>query len=121
MSTSRQSEATAFAHFIKGLGFRVYMAAQGDYGFITDETESRVLSFGFSITPSLSGNYGPPSTTSGTGWRVDATPNQLQTADDVKRALYAHPPAFCGGGWKYLTNVKQHLVHYGASSKYTQI
>jgi hypothetical protein len=113
--------ASDFAHFVKGLGFKVYLAKAGHYGFITDSTEERVLSFSFSDGSSLSGNYGPPSRESGTGWRLEQSPHDLKTADDVRRALNAYPPAFCGKGWNYLTTVKQHLAIYGSSSEYTEV
>jgi hypothetical protein len=101
---------------IKALGFTVYLAERGDYGFITDASEKRVLSF--SRDGGLSGNYGPPSTTSGTGWKMDGSFYDLKTADDVNRALNAHPPSWCGNGWKTFTTVAQHLALYGASSRY---
>lgn len=116
-----RDEARAFAERVKALGFVVYMAESGTYGFVTDASESRVLSFGLDMGASLSGNYGPPSTTSGTGWRMDKTPNMLRTAADVQKALYAHPPVWCGNGWKYLSTVKQYLAHYGASSRFVRI
>lgn len=114
--------AREFALYIKGLGFRVYIAKAGDYGFITDETESRVLSFGFSSGGSLSGNYGPPSVASGTGWRMERTPYDLRTAADVHEALYAAPPDWLRGkGWSYLSTVKQYLSQYGQSSGFVEV
>jgi len=121
MLTSRQKEALAFAERIKSMGFVVYLAERGDYGFITDDTESRVLSFSFDDGGSLGGNYGPPSIESGTGWRMDKSPCDLKTATDVREALYANPPKFVGRGWRYLTTVKQHLDAYGNSSRYVRI
>lgn len=118
MLTQRE-EVAAFAGRIKGLGFRVFIAKAGTYGFITDASGSRVLSF--SLTGNgLSGNYGPPSATSGTGWRVDKSPSDLRTADDVREALYAYPPPWTGNGWKHMTTVAQHLASYGSSSKYEE-
>ena len=119
-ATARQQEAAAFAERIKALGFAVYIAESGEYGFITDDTESRVLCFGFGCAAHLSGNYGPPSTTSGTGWRMEEDPSDLRTAEDVKRALYALAPAFAGKGWKHYTTVAQHLATYQASSRYVR-
>ncbi len=119
--------ATNFAHFIKGLGFRVFLAERKDYGFITDADGGRVLSFSFNDW-SLSGNYGPPSRASGTGWRMDGTPGALRTAADVKKALNAMPPPFCQradgdkrDGWRYLTTVDQYLQMYGSSSKFKEV
>ena len=131
--------AREFAHFVKGLGFRAFVAASGSHGFITDREGTRVLSFQFSDGGSLGGNYGPPSQESGTGWRMNGSPWDLKTAADVKEALYATPPDWtrrgsdrchtCGreheggsrGGWKYLTTLEQHLAMYGSSSKYEEV
>lgn len=118
---STQQTASEFAGFIKGLGFKVYLAAVGTYGFITDATEARVLSFSFTDGGSLGGNYGPPSTTSGTGWRLDQSPWQLKTADDVRGALYATAPQWVGKGWKRYSTVADQLAQYGTSSKYREI
>lgn len=107
--------------FIKGLGFDVYIAKSGTYGFITDEKQERVLSFSFTDHASLSGNYGPASRESGTGWRLDVDPWELKTAEDVHKALYASAPKFCGNGWKHYETVAQHLAVYGSSSKYVRL
>ena len=119
-ATARES-AAAFAGFVKAKGFRVFIAKAGTYGFVTDESESRVMSFSFTDGGSLGGNYGPPSTSSGTGWRMDESPWDLRSADDIRRALNAHPPGFCGTGWRYMTTVKQHLAMYGDSSNYVEV
>lgn len=119
-----RTEATQeFARRMKSLGFRVYIAKDGAgaYGFVTDDTDDRVLSFSFDGPWSdLGGNYSPPSRESGTGWKMDVVPSDLKTAEDVRRALYAHPPQFCGKGWKRLTTVAEHLAVYGWSSKYVE-
>lgn len=114
------TETLEFAQRIKALGFTVYLAKSGTYGFITDETESRVLSFEHRCWK-LSGNYGPPSKSCGTGWaHNDFSMNALKTADDVKRMLYAHPPEWCKG-WKYFTTVAQYMGQYGSSSGYRRV
>jgi hypothetical protein len=114
--------APEFAHFAKGLGFRAFVAdgGRGMYGFITDAAGSRVLSFS-ARDWSLSGNYGPPSTESGTGWRMERSPRDLRSAADVQAALYSHPPIWCGKGWKRLTTLDQYLAMYGSSSKYLEV
>lgn len=114
-------QAAEFAGRIKGLGFKVYIAERGAHGYITDETESRVLSWSLADGGSLSGNYGPPSRESGTGWRLNESPWQLTSAHDVRRALNAQPEAFCGKGWRYLCTVAQYLAQYGDSSKFREI
>ncbi len=119
--TYKQQAAQEFAQRILALGFRVWMAERGTYGFISDETGKRVLSFSAEDCGSLGGNYGPPSRESGTGWRMDQGPHDLRTADDVRAALNALPPSFCGNGWKYLTSVAQHLGQFGTSSHYVEL
>lgn len=117
----RQANALAFANRIKAMGFRVFMAERGYYGFITNDEGSRVISFSFSDNPSLSGNYGPPSRESGTGWRLSRSPSDLRTVEDVKAAFAETPPSFCGKGWRYMTTLEQHLKAYSASSRYYEI
>lgn len=117
----REQTARDFASYVKGLGFTVYLAKAGTYGFITDDAGERVLSFSFTDGGSLSGNYGPPSTKSGTGWRLEQAPHDLKTHTDVRRALYEPAPAFCGNGWKHYTSVEQHLKLYGDSSAFARI
>lgn len=118
----RQLDTLAFARRIRALGFRVFIARDGtgEYGFITDDTGERVLSFSFNDGSSLSGNYGPPSRESGTGWRLEEIPSDLRTAYDVHRALYAHPPAYCGKGWRNFTTLETYLKFYSAS-RYAEI
>jgi hypothetical protein len=113
--------ASAFALHVKGLGFRAFLAKRGTYGFITDDTGSRVLSFSFTDGTSLSGNYGPPSQKSGTGWRLEQAPHDLVTAGDVRKALYEPAPHWCGDGWTRYTTLEQHLALYGSSSEYSEI
>lgn len=110
-----------WAGFIKGLGFRVFLASSGTYGFISDDKGERVLSFSFTDGGSLSGNYYPASHKSGTGWRMDGHPSRLKTAKDVREALHAYPPNYCGKGWKRFTTVADQLKEYGPSSKYEEI
>lgn len=116
-----ENRAIEFATRIKALGFRVWLAERDRYGFISDDTGARVVSFSFSDGTSLGGNYGPPSTISGTGWRMDTMPDDLQTASDVRRVLDTSPPPRAGNGWKYMTTVEQHLATYGTSSRYREI
>lgn len=118
-----RAEALEVANRVKALGFRVWIAERGTYGFISDAEGSRVLSWSADGPWSnLSGNYGPPSQESGTGWKLDGiTLGDLTTAEAVKAALYAYPPAWCGKGWKSLTTVEQHLKLYQSSSAYVEV
>ena len=116
-----KDDVLIFADHISRLGFTVYIAKSGTYGFITDDAANRVLSFGFNDGGSLSGNYGPPSTQCGTGWRMDKGPHSLTTAEAVREALYANPPDWLRGkGWRYLSTVEQYLQLYGSSSQFTK-
>lgn len=117
-----RDQALAFARRIKEMGFTVYLAKAGHYGFITDDTESRVLSFAFDGPhDSLGGNYGPPSHESGIGWRLADAPEHLTTPERVKAALYATPGLYCGRGWRYLSTVGQYLGAYGPSSQFAKL
>lgn len=113
-------EVAAFATHITALGFIVYIAKSGQYGFITDDTAARVLSFSFTDSGSLIGNYGPPSLESGTGWRMDESPRDLKTREQVREALYAPVPPFAGKGWRHLSTVQHYLAHYDKSSQFTK-
>jgi hypothetical protein len=115
--------AREFAQFIKGLGFRAFVAKNDGirgHGFITNADGSRVVSFQMD-DGSLGGNYGPPSRESGTGWRMDESLWSLKTAADVERVLNANPPHWCGKGWRNLTSLECHLGMYGSSSGYEEI
>lgn len=117
---SAREHAILFARRVTELGFKIYIARAGHYGFVTDETESRVLSFDFTrFEGYLGGNYGPPSTDFGTGWRINTSPCELKTAEDVKKALYAHPEYRSHSSWKYFVTVAQYLATYDHSSKFT--
>lgn len=115
-----KDEVAEFAKRITALGFAVYVAEDRTYGFVTDEKESRVLSFSFTNCGYLSGSYGPPTTMSGSGWRMDEDPRSLTSKDKVKAALYAMPPPWAGNGWRYFTTVAQHMKQYDSSSHYTR-
>lgn len=118
---SRTTEATEFADRIKAMGFRVWLSERGPYGFISDKAGERVLSFSFNDGTSLSGNYGPQSQESGTGWRLEQTPDHLRTVGDVAKALGEYPPQFCGKGCEHFTTVEKHLATYGTSSRYREV
>lgn len=120
MTLKYESETEAFAKRIEAMGFIVYIARQGPYGFVTDATQTRVLSFSFTDGGRLGGNYLPPSTTSGTGWRMDLRPHHLTTPEQVRDALYGLPPGWVGKGWRYLSTVAQYLERYDESSHFVR-
>lgn len=136
--------AREFAQFIKGLGFRAFVAGvpggegMRGYGFITDAEGTRVLGFGMQ-DGTLSGNYNGDRQT-GSGWRMDSSIWSLKSAEDVKRALYATAPSWTGfnaraanrcptcgqstgeprAAQTYRT-LEQYLSLYGSSSKFQEI
>lgn len=111
-------EATAkLAQDIKAAGFRVWLAKSGTYGFYTDETGSRVVSFqldlgGFNFT----GNYktDQPRQT-GTGW-------QLVQGGRTFAEMFNECPTWSlrGASWKF-TTLEQHLKTYGQSSGFVEV
>lgn len=111
-----------WADSIIAMGFIVHMSKSGTHGFITDETETRVLSFEFNrgAPDRLSGNYGPANKYCGTGWVLDEIPADLDSSEKVVAALYAHPPQSCQG-WEYFTTVQQHLEVYKSCCGYEPV
>lgn len=99
---------------IKEAGFRVFIAKSGTYGFYTDETGSRVVSFQADLGGmKFSGNY--KSKSCGTGWGLDdnmtfeamikaGAPNWATKGEAVKH-----------------TTMEQHLATYQQSSVYTEV
>ena len=115
MSNSEKNATLEFAKRMAKLGFRVWVSKPkgrfygGNYGFLTDTNGNRVLCFEFSRSDGyLRGCYGPPSSESGTGWRLDQKPWDLITAEDVIKALNETPPKYCGKGWGYLHTLKSY-------------
>lgn len=116
--TYRQTMAAETAARIKALGFRVFLAQSGDYGVFTDETGARVVCFnGYG---ELSGNYAPTSKC-GTGWRMDKTAYELETADDVRKVLYEPAPRWTGNLDPRYTTLDQHFGVYQSSSRYAEV
>jgi hypothetical protein len=117
-----QQAALDFAQKAKAWGFRAFLAEKRKYGFVTNADGSRVVSFEFNDgRGKLLGNYGPPSSESGTGWVLDKDPDDVRSAEEMARVLAAHPPAFCGKGWSRLSTLADHLALYGTSSRYTEL
>ena len=104
---------------IKAAGFRVFLAESGTYGFFTDETGERVVSFQLDLLQTtFSGNYKtdrPAST--GTGWRISD-----QDTGDYRGMFAEYPPRWAVGDakWKF-TTLDQHLSMYQSSSHYREV
>ena len=81
----RVRSGVEYAQQIKALGFRVWLAKSNTYGFISDDTGSRVLSWSTEdLSGALSGNYGPASRESGAGWKHEAfSMSALRTGESV--------------------------------------
>lgn len=109
--------AMKFAWNVKRLGFRVFLSESREYGFITDDSESRVLSFGTSYRMiNLSGNY-QPSTSHGSGWSIAKDLDVFQNREFIQKCLYMESP------FKntVLSTVKDYMGRYNSSSKFTEI
>lgn len=116
-------EVQDFVNRIKSFGFTVYLAERGTYGFITDDSNSRILAFSFTDGGNLGGAYGPPSKSSGTGWRMDKKPESLTSVEAINDALYATAPPWTSRngpkGWERYSTVADYLALYGSSSRFT--
>ena len=105
-----------FAYNCKKLGFNVYLAESNAYGFVTDDNESRVLSFsGHFGGVKLSGNY--KSSKNGTGWRIKEFTNENPTRQEIKTLLYINS-TFENDGY---TSVKDYLKNYQSSSHFRKV
>lgn len=102
---------------IKKAGFRVFIAASGEYGFYTDAEGSRIVSFGVDLlSVRYSGNYvtNMPRNT-GTGWRIGENLTEFAAAFN-----YCAPSWAVGTAkWKY-TTLAEYLKSYQASSKFEE-
>jgi hypothetical protein len=98
-------------------GYRVFIAKNGEYGFFTNDSGSRLVSFQCDLGGiTFSGNYktnNPRQT--GTGWRIGGG------NIDIDQVFNAYPPRWALGcsSFKY-TTLEQHLNFYGRSSGYTE-
>lgn len=94
------------------LGFEVYLAERGTYGFITDG--KCVVGFDADrVGPaSLSGNHYPPSKDHGTGWIMGDYAGEVS----IKNAMQARSPY-----GKKLTTPEQYLEMYQSSSKFAKV
>lgn len=104
------------ANEIKSLGFRVFIAKSGTYGFYTDAAGSKVVCFQFDLGGfTFSGNYKSNNPQSGTGWGL--------VPDSFKAMFAQHPPSWAipiGYTFKF-TTLEQHLKTYQPSSQYVEV
>ena len=123
MSHADKVEATKeLAEAIKKAGYRVFIAQTGTYGFYTDATGSRVVSFQYDLGGfKFAGNYktDQPRQT-GTGWGMGET--WEWTATGFRTMFSSGPPSefLRGAKWKF-TTLDQHLATYQASSRYVEL
>jgi hypothetical protein len=95
-------------------GFRVFIAESGTYGFYTDKSGERVVSFQVDyLSPVFSGNY--KSKHCGTGWR-------FERPLEYDQMLNAGAPYWATKGERIrYTSLDDHLNQYQASSKYSEV
>lgn len=95
---------------IQNEGLRVFVAERATYGFYTDNTGKRVVSFQLDLSLTFSGNY--KSKSNGTGWRItDNIP------DDFTKLLYTNSPF----EFDNYTTLDEYLNMYQNSSKFTEV
>jgi hypothetical protein len=104
---------------IHNQGFIVYLAHpdkrfEPTYGFYTDETGQRVVSFQVDCVYSYTGHY-EPSQGSGSGWSMRAP---MRCKDQLQKVLHARAPSWTGNENPEYTTLEQHLKRYGSSSRY---
>lgn len=120
MTNYKKELIARFADNLKSQGFTVYMAASGTYGFYSDETEKRVVSFHYDFGGvKLGGNY-HASRQSGTGWDM-GTIGVNADAKELRERLYAIAPAWTANTNPKYCTVADQLERYGQSSGYEKI
>lgn len=123
MHTNYKTEAVAkLAQEIKAVGFRVFIAKSGTYGFYTDQDGSKVVSFQFDLGGfKFSGNYksDQPRQT-GTGWGMGE--HGSVSAEGLCNMFVSGPPQWAvrGANWHF-TTLAEHLKTYQSSSQYTEL
>ena len=117
MTTSYKIEAVKeLANKIKAAGYRVFIAKSGTYGFYTDASGSRVVSFHYDLGGfKFSGNYksSQPRST-GTGWQL--VEGSFADMFNQSPTSWAIP----SGVTYKLTTLEQHMATYQGSSKYVE-
>lgn len=103
-----------FADTLHRLGFVVYLAKSGTYGFYTDGTGSRAVSFQEKFGRiTLHGNY-KASRESGTGWEIADAPSPL-TEETARAMLMANAPSWTNNPRPTYCTAADQLKRYDAS------
>ena len=113
--THKQSAIKELAAHIHSLGYTVYLAESGEYGFFVTPN-NHVCSFEMNYgAPHFSGNYA--SNGDGTGWGITTLQTLAPTAEQLERitASADELPRFSPTAWKITT--EQYLAR-SAHSKY---
>lgn len=126
MNQNYKTEAVKqLAQEIKAVGFRVFIAKSGTYGFYTDEAGSRVVSFQFDLGGfKFTGNYKAVNSDDGryvgTGWVMGDAGSV--TPEGLTNMFNSYAPNWATSGLPVkLTTLSQHLATYQASSQYVEI
>jgi len=97
---------------LRNYGLFVYRSKSGSYGFYTDGTGDRVVSFQTTGGRTMfSGNYA--TCKDGTGWQM--TEDVPRNRDEALALLYALAPAWANRAPVYMT-CEDYLACYGRSS-----
>ena len=105
------------AQRIRNIGYRVFIAKGGTYGFYTDKKMEKVVSFCYDLGAIVySGNYkSNDGRRCGNGWR-------LSNEENYQSMYNALPPQWAVGNAPYkLKTVKQYLKEYQRSSKFKEL
>ena len=121
MSNYRKNVVAEYAEKIKSHGFRVFMAASGEYGIFTNDDGSRVASFQYDLCGAIavSGNY-VPAKGCGSGWRIGEFSLEYFTKENTERLLNGGCPRWANPNPTWQT-LESHLAQYGKSSGYVEM
>jgi len=110
MSDYKRKYMAELVAMIQKEGLRVFIAERGTYGFYTDNTGKRIVSFQLDSSLTFSGNY--KSKSNGTGWRIcEGLPSNF-----TKLLSINSPFEF-----DHYTTLDEHLNMYQKSSKYKEV
>lgn len=104
---------------LQSYGYQVYISKTKEYGFYTDGKS--VVSFGgqWEFSADFTGNYGPATRMSGTGWQI-AAEQCIPTEEQAMQWINAIPPTWATKEQTLQkTTPEQYLSTYGSSSGFT--